>query len=163
VLTLTHRELGFDAGAYHHLLDGAYAVAMAGAAVAVTTVAAAAAGSRPARIAGRVASVGFGAMGIESGVGAVHRVSALGPLFTLGIAAAVLGALVLAVVGARAARPRWLAVVPLGAMVVAASGGEVGASLLSAAAWALAGRVLGDRAPAAAEPVRAGSTWGSAA
>jgi hypothetical protein len=82
-----------------------------------------------------VATAGFAAMGLESAVGAVHRLEALGPLFMMGIIAATLGCLLLAVAGGD--RPRWIAVLPFVAMVLAAAGGEVGASLLSAAAWAL--------------------------
>lgn len=135
VLTVAHREFALDGIAYDHLLDGAYAVAMIGCAVAVPAVATRVHAPRSGRIGARVATAGFAAMALESGVGAVHRLDALGPVFMLGIIAATLGCLLLGVAGGDG--PRWIAVLPFVAMVLAAAGGEVGASLLSATAWAL--------------------------
>lgn len=139
-LAVAHRELAFTGTAYNHLLDAGYAAAMVGCALAVPAVASVLAVRPFGRIGARVASAGFAAMALESAVAVVHRLDALGPLFVLGIAAAVLGCLLLALAGRVGQRPP--AALPLAAMVLAASGGEVGASLLSAAAWGLLVRVL---------------------
>lgn len=139
-LALAHRELGFGGGAYDHSLDAAYTVAMIGCCLAMPLVAAALGRSRLARNAARVASAGYAAMALESAVATVHRVDLLGPLFTLGIAASVLGSLALAL-SPRVA-PRWLAALPLLAMVLAAAGGEQGGSLLSACAWVVLARSM---------------------
>lgn len=160
VCALGHRELAFDGAVYHHLLDAGYAVAMAGCAIAVVPYARLLSPARSVVGAAWVGRVGFAAMGIESAVGAVHRVDALGPLFTLGILLALLGGLTLTATAAATGRPRWAGALPLVAMVVAAAGGEIGASVLSGALWALAARTRSDSA--GTELLRAGSTSGSA-
>ena len=156
-----HRELSFGGGLYHHLLDAGYAVAMVGCALAVVPFALQLSRHRAVGVSAQAARLGFVAMGIESAVSAVHRATELDLLFTLGIALAVLGSIVLAVAVALTGQPRWAGSVPLVAMVAAAGGGELGASVLSAAAWVVAATVSPEPAPAPA--VRAGSTSGSAA
>lgn len=154
-----HREFGFSGGTHHRLLDGGYAVAMAGCALAVVPFAARLSGRRLVAVVAWLARLGFAAMCVESTVSAVHRVVALDPLFTIGIALAVLGSLSLAVSAGLLGRPRWAAALPLLAMVAAAAGGEVGASAISALLWIAIGTVKGDDdrnalrvRPAAARP-----------
>jgi len=157
-----HREFSFGGGPYHHLLDAGYAVAMFGSAVAVVPFAHRLSRHRVVTVAAQVAGLGFAAMGVESAVSAVHRVTALDPLFTVGIALAVLASLVLAVTAALTGRPRWAGALPLLAMVAAAAGGELGASVLSAALWCVAANTAPELAPVPPS-LRAGSTSGWAA
>ncbi|QDP97818.1 hypothetical protein FOE78_19595 [Microlunatus elymi] len=132
---LAHRALGFDGAPYDHLLDAAYAVAMVGSALGIVALARLLSTSKPLRVFAFVAAAGFGCMGLESAVGAVHRVGALGPLFTVGMALGLLGSLAFTITGSIVARPRWIAAAPLVAIIAAAAGGEMGLSLLSGAAW----------------------------
>ena len=103
-------------------------------------------------VGGWIGAAGLVAMGVESGVGVVHRVDALGVLFGLGILLSLLGLLLLAVAGLVAGTPRWLATLPLAAVVAAAAGGEVGASIVSAALWLVLARRIAAPEPVASAP-----------
>jgi len=77
--------------------------------------------------------------------------SALDPRTTaydIGILAALIRMIVVAITGLISGKIRWAAALPLLALVVAAAGGEVGASVMSAAAWfAMAASALRESAP----------------
>lgn len=133
---LGHRVGGADGVLYHHGLDAAYAVAVLGVAVALEGLAVSLRLGRVGRVGVRIAQVGCLGMGIESGAGAVFgRINALGPLFGLGILAALVGLVIVAGSGIRSGRARWAAPLPLLAFVVAATGGEVGASIVAGLTW----------------------------
>jgi hypothetical protein len=161
MLALAHRLAGADNGWYHHGLDAAYAVAVLGVAVVLQGLSAVLGLGRLGRISARVAQAGCVGMGVESGASAIAgRIDALGPLFGIGILAALVGLVVVAVDGVRAGRVRWGAPLPLLALVVAAAGGEVGASIVAGiawwalAAWVLDGGRAAEGAPSAAPAAR---------
>jgi hypothetical protein len=142
IVVLLHRGADFHGGFESRLLDLAYAVAVLASAAALPGLTAWLRVRRARRIASRAAQVGFVAMGVESGVGVVHRVDALGPLFGVGLLLSLAGLAVLAVDGALVTVPRWVATLPLLAVVVSAAGGEVGASIVSALLWLALTRIL---------------------
>lgn len=136
VLAFAHRSAGLDGAVYDHALDAAYAVAVFGAAAGLGGLIQALGLGRVGRWGTRLAQFGCIAMGVESAAGALFgRIDALGPLFGIGILAALIGMIVVAVTGLISGRIRWAAALPLLALVVAAAGGGVGASVMSGAAW----------------------------
>lgn len=134
------RRAGFTGPTESHLLDLAYAVAVLAAAVALPSVTSRAGLrwqgiGRLGVIGTRVAQVGLVAMGVESGVAVVHEVEALGVLFGIGLLLSLVGLLLLAIGGLVGGTPRWLAALPLLAVLVAAAGGDLGVSVVSGVLW----------------------------
>jgi hypothetical protein len=83
----------------------------------------------------RATQVGLGLMTLESVVSQVHGGNTLGPVFMLGLLLTVLGFLVLGVDGLRRPARRWLALLPLVAMLVGIGGGDHGGFVLLGVAW----------------------------
>src|ERR1700712_3713442 len=84
VLAAAHHG-GWAWSPYDRALDAAYALAVLGSAAALPGLAARLALGRWGLVATRVGQAGLVAMGIESAVGVVHTVDALGALFGVGI------------------------------------------------------------------------------
>ncbi len=148
---------GFAGATESRLLNLSYAVAVLAAAVALPAVTSRIGLRRKGAgwhgiIGSWAAQAGLVAMGVESGVAVMHEVAALGMLFGIGIVLSVAGLLVLAIGGAVAGSPRWLTVLPLLAVLVAAAGGDFGASILSGALWASIAWLIRSRTVTATVP-----------
>ncbi|MBN9609946.1 MAG: hypothetical protein BGO26_18545 [Actinobacteria bacterium 69-20] len=151
-------QAGFAGTTDNRLLNLSYAVAVLAAAVALPAVTSHIGLRRKGAgwlgiIGSWLAQAGLVAMGVESGVAVVHEVTALGMLFVIGIVLSVAGLLVLAIGGAIAGAPRWLAVLPLLAVLAAAAGGDFGASIVSGALWVGVAWLIRSRTATATAPL----------
>jgi hypothetical protein len=90
--------------------------------------------ARLARAGRRVAQVGLGLMVVESLASQVHDGNTLGPVFMLGLLAALVGLLMVAADGVR--RRVWLAAVPFVALLVGVGAGDHGGFIVLGLAWA---------------------------
>jgi hypothetical protein len=83
----------------------------------------------------RVAQTGLALMTIESVASQVHGGNTWGPVFMLGILLSLVGFLVQGIDGLRRPGARWLAMLPLVAMLVGIATGDQGGFLLLGVAW----------------------------
>jgi len=118
------------------VLDIAFAVAAVAVAVALPGIAALLQVGRLGRTGTRIAQVGHVAIAVECIASTVHDGNTLGPVFMLGLLASIVGLLLLAIDGVRAAASRWLAPLPLLALVVGIAGGNYGGAIVIGATWA---------------------------
>jgi hypothetical protein len=118
------------------VLDVAFAIGLLAAALALPALADRLGLRRVGMIGTRLAQAGQVAMAIESIASTIHGGNTLGPVFALGLVAAVLGLVLLAIDGIRAGAARTLAPVPLVGLLVGIAAGDQGGAILLGVAWA---------------------------
>ena len=121
------------------VLDIAFAAGALAIAVALPAVVSLVNAGRLAGMGERIAQAGLGAIALECIASTIHDGNTLGPVFMLGLLAAITGLALLAVDGLRSGEARTLAVLPvLGLVVGIATGNQGGAIVLGALCAALA-------------------------
>lgn len=117
------------------VLDIAFALGALAVAVALPAVAALLEAGRAGHVGTRVAQVGHVAIAVECLASTIHGGNTLGPVFILGLLAAVLGLAILAIGGLRAGAQRALAPLPLIALLVGIAAGNDGGAIALGIAW----------------------------
>lgn len=123
-------------GARGAILDVAFAIGLIAVAVALPALANLLGVRRVGTIGTRLAQAGQAAMAVESIVSTIHGGNTLGPVFALGLVAALLGLVLLAIDGIRAGAARTLAPLPLVGLLVGIAAGDQGGAILLGVAWA---------------------------
>lgn len=118
------------------VLDVAFAIGALAVALALPAVAALLEAGRLGRVGTRVAQIGHVAIAVECIASTIHGGNTLGPVFVLGLLAALLGLATLAVDGLRAGAQRALAPLPVIALLVGIAAGNDGGAIALGIAWA---------------------------
>lgn len=118
------------------VLDIAFALGALAVGVALPGVAALLGAGRAGLVGTRVAQVGHVAIAVECVASTIHGGNTLGPVFMLGLLAALLGLAILAIDGLRAGAQRALAPLPILALLVGIAAGNAGGAIALGIAWA---------------------------
>jgi len=137
------------------VLDIAFALGAIAVAVALPAVASLLQAGRAGRAGTRIAQVGYVAIAVECVASTIHGGNTLGPVFMLGLLAAIVGLAILAVGGLRSGAQRALAPLPVIAMLVGIAAGNDGGAIALGIAWAALAAATARTYPAALQPAAA--------